>query len=198
MEYENIYTDKKGYKYTQKTSFCSKSCKTRFQRNSLTKEKLESEIIDYVIRENKYCTMHEILIGINRSSKTITNLCVKIKDLQSKIGFIKPKSLFQNKVHTALLGIFDDIECEKIFSDLISPKGYELRVDFFIKSLKLIIEADGNQHSDVVHPWFSRYNEQCDIIKNQYAIKNGLRLIRIPYSKKVDIKYINQFLSCLI
>ena len=78
-----------------------------------------------------------------------------------------------------------------IFNDLISPKGGFLRYDFGIyqdnKLIKLI-EFDGIQHFQAIDRFGGReefeYLQQCDNIKNNYAHKINIPLIRIPYTHK--------------
>lgn len=71
---------------------------------------------------------------------------------------------------------------EPYFNDLLSPLGNPLRPDFIIEDKKIWIEYDGEFHYE------NKMNEEefkklqiHDKIKNQYAIKNSWKLIRIPY-----------------
>lgn len=89
---------------------------------------------------------------------------------------------------------------EKIFPDCRNPyTNRNLKFDFFIPSIKLLIEFDGEQHfrpfittkysitaSDV------KSTQMRDNMKNNYATKNGLKLLRIPYT---DINNIPKILS---
>ena len=129
--YTNLYTTPDGkYSYTLETKFCSKSCKTKFQRGSLTKESVEEEITKFVLSQNRYCSLKEITIGIKRSSKTINKFKISITDLQYSLGFEKPNSNFENRVYEEIELLFNSVEREKTFEDLVSPKGYKLRYDF--------------------------------------------------------------------
>lgn len=72
---------------------------------------------------------------------------------------------------------------EYSFKDLKST--YRLRYDFYIPEYYCLIEVDGTQHEEETS-YFSQGFEIIqarDIRKNQYAIENGLKLIRIPYGK---------------
>lgn len=75
----------------------------------------------------------------------------------------------------------------------------KLRFDFYIPSLKLLIEVDGAQHfpQTVGKPIFSarghiftqqEYDtiKERDSIKNDYALKHDMKLIRIPNRNKTD------------
>lgn len=76
---------------------------------------------------------------------------------------------------------------EAIFKDLVMPKGQTGRYDFtLIDSNGLpyrLIEYDGEQHFRDT-PIFSgslKERQQYDAIKNEYALKNNIPLVRIPY-----------------
>ena len=70
--------------------------------------------------------------------------------------------------------------------------GHHLRADFFIESLNMVIEFDGPQHFRPVEYFGGEEHYlQCvyrDKIKNNYCKDNRIRLIRIPYFKKNEIR----------
>lgn len=80
------------------------------------------------------------------------------------------------------------------FEDLLSPKGYSLRFDFYIPSHDILVEADGSQHTDVAHPYYTDYTATCDKIKDSWCAEKGKTLIRIPYTKNVTKEYIDSFI----
>ena len=50
------------------------------------------------------------------------------------------------------------------------------------------MEADGSQHNDPNHPWKQWNNgtvAQYDKIKDDYFEEKGIRLVRVPYKKRV-------------
>lgn len=68
------------------------------------------------------------------------------------------------------------------FKDLLSPLGNPLRPDFIIEDKKVWVEFDGEFH------FRKMYDEQNyetlqihDNLKNEYAMRNNWKLIRIPY-----------------
>ena len=83
-------------------------------------------------------------------------------------------------------------EKEKKFSDLRSPKSnILLPYDIFIPELNLIIEYDGEQHFRPIEifggeTYFKRvqFNDQ---VKNEYATKNNIHLLRIKFNLKSHI-----------
>ena len=169
--------------------YCSKSCATTAQRGGLTKVMIEQEIVEYVLRKGKYLTLVEILKGIGRSSRTISKFGISIKEIQESLGIVKSKSHFESAIYSILVKEFDNVICEVTSEDLVSPKGYPLRIDFYIPELNLYIEADGNQHTDPNNPWYNEYYVKCDQLKTAYCNKVGT-LIRIPYSKNVTTEYV--------
>ena len=191
-EYNNVYGGK--YKYTIKTTFCSKRCALQNRVGVLTTDSLRSEIVAYLTLEGRYCTQREVLTGIKRSSKTLTKYKISLLDIQRDLGLVKPVSVFQSRVSEILIDIYGDLKQEVTFKGLLSPKGFPLFVDFYSESTRTIIEADGNQHWDTKNSWYSDYNLSCDLAKNKYATDNGYRLVRIPYTKNVTIKYISKYL----
>ena len=76
-------------------------------------------------------------------------------------------------------------EQEYSFSDLKSEKGKALRFDFYVDN-SYLIEFDGEQHqtstSFFSHDNFE-YRQENDKKKTEYAQKNNIPLIRIPYTK---------------
>jgi hypothetical protein len=197
-EYLNLYTNMQyGTKYTLNTIFCSKSCAAKARRSSeeLTKEVVEKEILEFILSKNRYCTNSEIINTIKRSNKTLTKLKISMCNLNNMLGFFKSNSNFENNIYNALSANYNNIICEYTNEKLLSPKGYPLRIDFYIPSKNLMIEADGLQHYDENHIWYSEYSKECDEIKNQYCLDNNIKLVRIIYKKLITEKYV---LDCII
>lgn len=85
-------------------------------------------------------------------------------------------------------------EREKTFPDLISDKNGKLRYDFYVESKNLLIEFDGIQHYEdngkfLTHEQFIAMQER-DRIKNEYALKNGVKLMRIKYNRLSQLMHI--------
>ena len=73
----------------------------------------------------------------------------------------------------------------------IKGKGCrKLPFDFYLPMYNTCIEYDGEQHFRPVQGWgeqvtFDRI-QRTDKLKNQYCKKNGIKLIRIPYTMKKE------------
>ncbi len=180
-------------KKKQVLHFCSKSCKTKFQRQGFYNKTQLEHAIKKVIREaGRYLATSEILEKLKISSKTLTKFNVSILSLNRELGMRKPKSMFEFLVGEYLSEIIPDLEYEKTFDTCISCKGYLLRFDFYSPSLNLLIEADGKQHKYRKNPWYSKELNLNDTIKDTWTKKNGIELIRIPYGNgKVNREHIH-------
>ena len=90
---------------------------------------------------------------------------------------------------------YKDFIAEKTFNDCVSDKGRPLRFDFYIPSSRILIEFDGEQHYTPtafgrgLSPAHTQrmYERQIahDRTKDEYAITNGYKLIRIKYDESV-------------
>lgn len=182
-----IYTDRFGYKSILNTTHCSKSCAGKNSK-TVQPELLEKEVLDFIREKNEYCTKEEILKGVGRSGKTFRKNGLKISEFNSKLGFKKPKSKFQEQVGNFLNEKFDLVEKEKKFEGLVGNTGYPLRVDFYIPETNTVVEADGSQHKDPKHPWSEFKNgtvKEYDEIKDKFFKEHGINLCRIPYKRNL-------------
>lgn len=84
-----------------------------------------------------------------------------------------------------------DYIMEKTFPDLLS-NGVRLRYDFYLPKENLLIEYDGSQHYRVKTHSNETYAESLerfkgmkyrDKSKDEYALKNGIDMIRIKYTE---------------
>lgn len=74
---------------------------------------------------------------------------------------------------------------EKTFEDCLSSKGRRMKFDFYLPNHNAIVEFDGPHHYREVE-FFGGNNrlksvQEHDEIKNQYAKKKGIPLLRIPF-----------------
>lgn len=76
-------------------------------------------------------------------------------------------------------------EMQKGFKDLKYKKS--LKYDFYINKHNLLIEYDGKHHFEEVHGDLKLIQKR-DKIKDNYAIDNNIKLIRIPYWEKDNLK----------
>lgn len=80
-------------------------------------------------------------------------------------------------------------ETESYIKDLKSNKGNLLRFDFYLPEFNCYIEFDGEQHYKALNNrYVSEDGFKRDRLKNQYCLLNNIKLYRIPYSEKQNIK----------
>jgi hypothetical protein len=179
--------------------FCGRKCKTVFQRQGyLNKAQLENSIIKVIKEKGSYMVIQEIISELNISSKTLTKFRISALGLNRKCGMAKPKSMFEFRVYEVLNGLFEDMTSQQTFSSCVSPKGYELKFDFYSAERNLIVEADGDQHQNDSSIYSSEYTIECDNIKNQWCIDEGITLVRIPYSRNVTANYVNKYVQAYV
>jgi len=86
-----------------------------------------------------------------------------------------------------------EFEEEKMFDNLRNPfTDYHLRYDIFIPSMDLIIEIDGAQHCIPIERFGGMralaQTKWRDYVKNKYALRNNLKMYRIPLYNIKDKK----------
>ena len=85
-------------------------------------------------------------------------------------------------------------EREKQFKDL--HYGY-YRYDFYIPSMNILIECDGEQHFRYTKNFHKKKSDftkaqERDRLKNSYALARGIKLYRIPYWEFENITSLEQ------
>lgn len=104
---------------------------------------------------------------------------------------MKQKFKLLNKVQLSPMELRVKEELDKLkikyytqveFSDCINPlTNYKLSFDFYLPNFNLLIEYDGiNYHS-------SKKVKQRDQVKNDYAKKKSIRLVRLTGNKELNI-----------
>lgn len=79
-------------------------------------------------------------------------------------------------------------EMEKTFKTCISPLGNLLPFDFYLIDRNILIEYDGEQHFKISFGQDEeklKKQKEYDTIKNNWCQRNEIKLIRIPYNKKI-------------
>jgi hypothetical protein len=186
-------------------SFCSKSCKSKYEilnnKNTVVKIKyhnkthLEKDIKKIIISNNKYMGYSEICKILSIPKKTLSKFRISVLTLNLECGFKKSKSVFKDYVYSFLITKFKIVVREKTFESCLSKKGHNLRFDFYIPEYNILIEADGVQHNDEKNPFFNENNIENDNIKDTWCIKNNIKLIRIPYKRNIDDDYLQKYIN---
>lgn len=86
-----------------------------------------------------------------------------------------------------------DYETPKTFQSCVNPKtGWNLYYDFYLPQKNILIEFDGYQHylpyhRDKFNGEKLKYRKHRDKLKNLWAYKHGIKLIRIKYTNMKNI-----------
>ena len=129
---------------------------------------------------------------------TIVSSISLISGNTSSCGCLKNHSMGEAEINRQLLHTNCNFKRQITFNDCLSPKGAKLKYDFGIynkdNNLLGLIEYDGIQHTKPIDFFGGedgfKYLQECDIIKNNYAIQHNIPLLRINYQEKATIKNI--------
>lgn len=180
-------------------------CGHEKNRNSTVKNILwlKDKIIN--VHENRIKIIDGVYHNLNSIFKVKCNLC-------ENEWYATGKSLKQrgcpncnlSKGELKIKKILDDLGfnfiCQYKIDEKTEKKGIT-RFDFYIKDINTVIEYDGKQHFEPINVFggIKRYKQQkeVDSFKDNYCIKNNIRLIRIGYYEydKIDENYIKKLLK---
>lgn len=199
---------------TDSPRFCSRSCSSSgIHAEGLGNAYDADEVLRLMVSFVKKCrhtpTLDEICQSAGVSPQYAFNkfgLRVGgIFKLAGRLNKSKFPSKFEERVYYSLLDLGvtnSDIKRQKTFTGLTSTSGrWPLRYDFYIISRNILVEADGEQHTGKSHPLFDCGSTQAsDLKKNAYALKHGIKLVRIPYltTFKGVFESVSQLLAPLV
>lgn len=166
-----------------KTKSCGCEQLKGFEQNhiikNLTNQRFGKLIALYPVKKNDKIYWHCVcdcgnekdILGVHLSNESIKSCgCLKMSHGELKINEI----LTQNNIN---------------FIQEYRPKdfsiGFDARFDFYLPELNLLIEYDGKQHfTDKNTGWGESLKniQKRDSIKTQWALNNGIQIIRIPYT----------------
>lgn len=106
---------------------------------------------------------------------------ISLEDINRSLGLKKPKSGFEEMVYAALQSAMPDATIRREVKGPKTDKGYPTRFDFMVDG-KLVVEADGPQHTYEKSQWFSDEYVQRDRLKEQYCQRKGYPMIRVRHS----------------
>jgi very-short-patch-repair endonuclease len=167
--------------------------------------KLKSKTHEYFVNE-----LHEInplikVIGkyVNKRTK-ISVQCLTCQHewdvmpnllITSKNGCpICKVSKGERSVYNYLIKNNIQFEPQKTFDDLIYRNN--LKLDFYLPELNIVIEVDGEQHRMPVKQFGGQktfeYIQILDAVKNEYCKTNGINMIRLQYDYRQMPKLLKQ------
>lgn len=159
------------------------------------KQSLMGSILIIIEKSEKVLSVDEMCITLGIERHKLHRLGIYLYEIYESLGIKPPYSFFENKVYEYLVSIFptEVIERQKTFEGLKSKN--KLRYDFYIPSINLLVEADGPQHYDINHWHYNNSTLQRDELKNRYALKNGINLVRIRYEPRLSLDHVKNALS---
>ena len=149
----------------------------------------------------KYMTMSELEEVTGVPESFIIKEIISVVEFNKSLGFPRKNSAFEDRVYQLLceagVGV---VECQKSFETLYSVglksrRKTKLRYDFYLPELRLLVEADGNQHSDPGSPFYSEDCQRKDRMKEEYALANGFQLLRLGYDLLIHMEDIKKALG---
>lgn len=194
------------------TSFISlqnsqyKCCKKCSSKIGAQKRKLDFEYVkEYIEKDNEYKLISDKYINNRGKIKILHAKCGRVFDTnfdKFKSGNRCPKCSYskgEDIIEKWLTENRINHKCQYTFEDLKGLRGGKLRFDFAIldknNNLKMLLEYDGELHYMPYHKIDGAINKMKttqahDKLKDEYCKFNNIKLLRIPYTQKDNIKTI--------
>jgi len=182
------------YEFTDGKRRCAK-CKGKGLREHFAKsiESVKQETIDmtdgeYEFVDKEYFNSKQKHLFLHRAcNKTFKKSWDKFRGGQGCTHCQRKgmESSASRQVRDILDHFKIDYICEKRFDDCINPKtGKVLPFDYYLPDANALIEVDGEQHERATFTsWDLKGTIKRDKIKNKYAKRKGIELVRIPAKK---------------
>jgi len=206
----NTFTPLNKQDKTSYRKFCTPKCRNAYRvENNLmpskpakykTKAQFLVAVEKIILGKGRYVTMDELCAELKVcGNSTFKKWNVSILGTHNKLGIKKPVSVVTEIVIGGIQDLLPDMIREATFEDLISSKGMVLRFDLYSEKYRLLIEVDGSQHKEG-HDWYSEHRASNDRAKEDFAKKNYLNLLRIPFTKshKIDIEEVRKVVSRIV
>ena len=156
------------------------------RKQRYTQQELKAKIHDDAQKNGMAPTFEILQRRLHIGYSTLRKLGT-LREIYASIG-LDPElpataSQFESSVYALLLEFFkpSDIVYQKTFAECRTNRL--LPFDFYIKSINLIVEADGTQHyADGKAGWGDRCRT-TDNIKNEFCREKGIALLRIRFRR---------------
>lgn len=183
-----------------KTNVCPECVKTR-EYNKKAGERLVEKINNILNETNKSFSFFGSIDRNNRKIIEYEIICKKCgcsewraeRDIKTaKCTICHPVGTKgESLVYDYLANLNLIFEKEKKYDDLKNIQNLE--IDFYVPKYNLLIEFDGPQH-EKPHPAFDGLKGflktiKSDWLKNRYALKNNIHLLRIPQNEINNIEF---------
>ena len=173
----------KVYDAGEKAVYLGRGCPYCFSSIRLSQSEVSEQI--HSISNGEYIVSGRYIS--RESPLELTHLSCGKKFISSRENFLKgnrcPNCIF-SRGEKAVADVLDSLSIEYNREHTFEYLGRK-RFDFFIPSLNIAIEYDGEQHFKAVDHWggeeYLESVRQSDALKNDFCDFMGIDLLRIPY-----------------
>ena len=168
--------------------FCCQACERAYRIGKprgkhLTKEEVIAIMRTAIVSAGKYLSMSELCKQAHICYETLTKLGISRVEVYKDIDVGQPRSL-EDSAYYILSEYIPDLSLNKVFDDCYSPKHKKLRFDLYSEALNLLIEIDGEHHRNNTTQEYLQYFQQCDSMKENYAVSKGITFVRVPIKRR--------------
>ena len=186
----------RSYLYTGRTTTCG--CKMGYKSSTYINEIGNKYGLLTVIEEAGRNSQGRTLwkCQCDCGNTTITTGKNLRRGYTSSCGCLVSKG--EQKIKQVLAAEKISFETQKTFEDLRSDKGNLLLFDFYLPEYNVLIECQGQQHSEVVEHFGGisefQIRQKRDNLKREYCKDHNIKLIEIPYTdyEKIDWDYLKE------
>lgn len=189
------------YRYGWDLSVLHAECGVEYHKNSkmCSKRAAEDCLRELIAQKKRYVVRNELAVHLGISGSLLSVHKLDIEGINREMGYTAKNKAFESLVGDVLKETFPDhvFEKQKWFEGcgtVVNKRG-RLRFDFYCEKLNLLVEADGPAHYNERDWRHSSDLIRRDKVKNDFANKAGITLIRIPYTVNYDVNKIKQYLS---
>lgn len=145
---------------------------------------LDEVVCSYIASKGRYLGVTAIMHDLCISHDCLRgHYAIDVIGINKSLGFLnKRQSWYEEEGYAILCSILDkfDISREHSFDGCRSSKNWLLRFDFYIAKYNLLVEVDGEQHTNNNNGFFSEATIVNDNIKANFAERNNIKLVRVP------------------
>lgn len=156
------------------------------RKRRYTQQELKAKIYEDAQKNGMAPTFEILQRRLHMGYATLRKLG-NLREIYASVG-IDPglpavASQFESSIYTLLLEFFkpSDIVYQKTFAECRTKRL--LPFDFYIKSINLIVEADGTQHYADGKAGWGDHCRTTDAIKNEFCREKGIALLRIRFRR---------------
>lgn len=162
--------------------FCSRSCVHASQRGVLRSDDVHERLLTAIKLNGRPESVNVLCKWAKCDYDTLKRRGITFNGILEEAGYntSKTKSKFATDVYKYLCEIFGDGNVRQEYTFDGMRRKIKLRVDYFITTYNLVVEADDNSHR-------SQDARHRDRLKNKFLQDNKINTLRIINSKFLNI-----------